>query len=151
MCACVGADEQRVPQPVRAPRDDTGKARSCENGKGRKERMRAGSQKHELLVAPRDGVQVARTHSSNQEDTRHGGPCSARQVCRVAARALVAHRAGISGAVAGGGCGANSSPSHPAWTSQRGTQHVVLGFRREGTRKRACASGVGSAGEPRIV
>jgi hypothetical protein len=52
---------QRVPQPVRAPRDDTGKARSCENGKGRKERVRAGSQKHELLVAPRGGVQVTRT------------------------------------------------------------------------------------------
>ena len=67
---CVGAAEHRVPQPVLAPRDDTGKARSCENGKGRKERMRAGSQKHELLVAPRDGVQVARTRSTNRKTRR---------------------------------------------------------------------------------
>ena len=61
MCACVGAAEQRLPQPVRAFRDDTGKARKCESRKGRKERLHAGSQTHELLVAPRDGVQVPRT------------------------------------------------------------------------------------------
>ena len=57
--------------------------------------------------------------SSKQEDTGRGGPCSARHVWRIAARALVARRARISGrkkgAVAGGGCCANSPPLPPCW------------------------------------
>lgn len=150
MCTCVGA-EQRVPQPVRAPRDDTGKARSCENGKGRKERMRAGSQKHELLVAPRDGVQVTRTQLKHR------------------ARRAVLSASCLAGRSAGVGCAPRRDLRQERHCRGRwvwrelfasatllglvrgGTQHVVLGFRREGRRKWACASGMGSAGEPRKV